>query len=122
MEYVDLSDFTRGYVDAIFFTENEDTLKDKGFKIFAPEALTRIIEDCTSFELSNVKLLDAAYSMNEYFTPASAGHDFWLTRNHHGAGFWDRDLGAIGDALTQKCQAFKEVYIYIGDDGRIYHD
>lgn len=28
-------------------------------------------------------------------------HDLWLTRNHHGAGFWDRGYPkAIGDKLT----------------------
>lgn len=32
---------------------------------------------------------------------ARAGHDLWLTRNGHGAGFWDRDLGELGDRLTK---------------------
>lgn len=24
------------------------------------------------------------------YDPTQVGHDLWLTRNHHGAGFWDR--------------------------------
>jgi hypothetical protein len=28
------------------------------------------------------------------------GHDFWLTRNRHGAGFWDGDY-ENGDAITE---------------------
>lgn len=28
------------------------------------------------------------------------GHDYYLTREGHGAGFWDRWLGALGDYLT----------------------
>lgn len=28
------------------------------------------------------------------------GHDLALTRNHHGAGFWDRGLGFSGDLLS----------------------
>ena len=28
------------------------------------------------------------------------GHDFYLTREGHGAGFWDRGLGELGDYLT----------------------
>ena len=28
-------------------------------------------------------------------------HDLWLTRNHHGAGFWDRGYGESGEHLTQ---------------------
>lgn len=31
----------------------------------------------------------------------SFGHDFYLTREGHGAGFWDRGLGELGDYLTQ---------------------
>jgi hypothetical protein len=35
-------------------------------------------------------------------------HDFWLTRNGHGAGFWDGDY-ENGDALTDICKDFGEV-------------
>lgn len=36
------------------------------------------------------------------------GHDFWLTRNHHGAGFWDGDY-KNGDVITAIVQKhFKE--------------
>lgn len=33
-------------------------------------------------------------------TPESFGHDFQLTRNGHGAGFWDRGYGEDGTYLT----------------------
>ena len=33
------------------------------------------------------------------------GHDFTLTRNHHGAGFWDRGYGPAGDRLTDYAHA-----------------
>ena len=44
---------------------------------------------------------------------SQAGHDFWLTRQHHGAGFWDRDESVYGEfatILTEKSQAFGEAY------------
>lgn len=47
------------------------------------------------------------------------GHDFTLTRNGHGVGFWDRGLGEVGDALTDLCETFGEVSAYVGDDGKI---
>ncbi|AEK10196.1 hypothetical protein FDI14_gp119 [Mycobacterium phage SirDuracell] len=31
---------------------------------------------------------------------AQFGHDFYLTRESHGAGFWDRGLGEPGEYLT----------------------
>ena len=50
-----------------------------------------------------------------------AGHDFWLTRNHHGAGFWDGDWPEPqATALTDAAHAFGERNLYLGDDGRIY--
>ena len=42
------------------------------------------------------------------------GHDFWLTRNRHGAGFWDR--GAAGpavDALVESSDAWGGVDLFI---------
>ena len=48
-------------------------------------------------------------------------HNFWLTRNHHGAGFWDGDYQKeVGEKLTKLSHDFGEVYLYVGDDGRLY--
>lgn len=50
-----------------------------------------------------------------------AGHDFALTRNGHGAGFWDGDLPeALGARLTEASKAAGECWPYIGDDGTVY--
>lgn len=48
------------------------------------------------------------------------GHDFWLTRNHHGAGFWDRGYGELGRRLTDACRPYGDCYLYVGDDGKVY--
>lgn len=50
------------------------------------------------------------------------GHDFWLTRNGHGAGFWDRGLGERGDWLTQQCKIFGGMSLVVGDDGKLYYE
>lgn len=52
-----------------------------------------------------------------------AGHDLWLTRNGHGAGFWDRGLDELGKRLASYCgwgTEFGEVNLYLGDDLKIY--
>jgi hypothetical protein len=50
-----------------------------------------------------------------------AGHDFWLTRNGHGAGFWDGDWPeSWGDRLTERSHTYGEVYLYLDDDDFIY--
>lgn len=38
--------------------------------------------------------------------PEFDGYDFFLTRNRHGAGFWDRGYGSRGDALTKLAHSF----------------
>lgn len=43
---------------------------------------------------------------------AQMGHDFSLTRNHHGAGFWDRGYGELGDWLTRCAQSFGSASLY----------
>lgn len=50
-----------------------------------------------------------------------AGHDFALTRNGHGAGFWDGDLPeALGQRLTAAAHAVGECWPYLGDDQSVY--
>jgi len=51
----------------------------------------------------------------------SPAHDFWLTRNGHGAGFWDGDY-ENGDVLTALAKEFPEVHLYPGVDGLIHHE
>lgn len=49
------------------------------------------------------------------------GHDFALTRNHHGTGFWDR--GAAGpavDAIVAACDEAGEVNVYVADQDGDY--
>lgn len=63
-----------------------------------------------------------SYNHGRYTDEELAGHDFWLTRNGHGAGFWDRselDKPTQG-RLTKAAHAFGNSDLYVGDDGRIY--
>jgi len=44
-------------------------------------------------------------------------HDFILTRNRHGSGFWDGDwVAPWGDQLTVLAQSFGELETYLDDD------
>lgn len=54
-------------------------------------------------------------------SPVVVAHDFWLTRNGHGAGFWDVDYPEeVGKALTELAHSFGSVDLYVGDDGLIH--
>lgn len=95
-----------------------------GTSDIAAETLARMAEDCRAFQRDNQDLLAQAfdlYSHNpEWSHDEQAGHDFWLTRNGHGAGFWDRGLGDIGRKLADKAHECGSFDLYIGDDGKVY--
>lgn len=89
----------------------------------ALEALTKMTADCERFQRENAGditsenlVYRSSYDINE-----RAGHDFWLTRSHHGAGFWNGDWREpAATKLTTAAHAYGECELYVGDDGRIY--
>jgi hypothetical protein len=70
-------------------------------------------DECESFARSNVRDLSG-------LDAAQVGRDFWLTRNRHGAGFWDSGLGDAGQRLTDAAHAYGSCDLYVGDDGKVY--
>lgn len=49
-------------------------------------------------------------------------HNFWLTRNGHGAGFWDgRFEDTLGKRLTTIAKSFGQFSLTVGKDGLIHH-
>ena len=81
----------------------------------APQTLKQMENEVSDFIESNEDLLIESGQSDEQI-----GHDFWLTRNGHGDGFWGRGLGAVGDELTKASKPYGEVCLYVGDDGLIY--
>ena len=58
--------------------------------------------DCISFVLTHFALL-AQVNLAQAF---QHGGDFYLTRNRHGAGFWDRGYGDVGKQLTEAAKIY----------------
>ena len=71
------------------------------------------LADWRQFISDNVKLFcQYLETMGaEYFGP-----DYWLTRNGHGVGFWDRGLDDLGDRLTERAESEGEKHVFINDD------
>src|SRR5208337_4573832 len=76
-------------------------------------------QDCEKFQNENRELLDAAWNQDGQ-DAFRQGHDFWLTRCGHGAGYWDGDYPTSGDGLTEASKSFGDVDLYVGDDDLIY--
>lgn len=85
----------------------------------ADETLKTMRADCDAFYAVSREAIDGAQLSRDAET--AAGHDFWLTRNGHGAGFWDGDWPEPqGAMLAEAAKAFGNVDLYVGDDGKIY--
>lgn len=143
---IDLDEFVRGYVEAALWTTSieadfanahnertgEDWAEDTGMLDFGltvddidPESLASMRADCAAFCEANAADLDAyceqrSYDSSQGSVSSYAGHDFLLTRNRHGTGFWDRGLGALGDRLTEASKPYGETYLYVGSGDLIY--
>jgi hypothetical protein len=119
---IKLDRFTQAYVECALWSSTDDDGEplDRRFSVedIAPDALAEMVEDCAAFQKNNAR--DLQIAAIHLPTPDHCGHDFWLTRNRHGAGFWDRGLGLIGGRLTDAAHAAGEVDLFVGDDGKIH--
>lgn len=120
MNRADLDEFTRAYIEAMIWcgVDKNGDLEATDYEVedVATEELEKIVADCQKFQTENAADIAGHESQ--------AGHDFWLTRNHHGAGFWDRpevygkDKEA-GERLTKAALAYGELHPY-DHFGQIY--
>ena len=114
---MDLNSFINAYIEAALWS----TPDDMGYPVaerfdsahLNDTALKTIREDCAKFCKQQAEEL-------AYLDARQCGHDFWLTRNGHGAGFWDRGLGERGKRLSAAAHAFGEQNLVVGDDGKLY--
>lgn len=67
----------------------------------ASETLERMKADCARFQAENADDIAA--------DPERAGHVFWLTRNHHGCGFWEPGDWPDDVAEDRECRPTHDV-------------
>lgn len=116
--------FVRGYLKCALWSSHDET--DDGEPLdthhdeddIHPDTLMRMRQECEDF-------ITAAGGLLEGSIASQAGHDFWLTRNGHGTGFWDRAPDAYpndveGKELTSLAHSFGERDLYVGDDHKIH--
>lgn len=111
--------FFEAYVEAALWSSHDaasgDNFDSYSNKDLSPEARMEMYGDCVKFWLRNRRLIGRQVTQ--------AGHDFWLTRNGHGAGFWDRPDDVwpkeTRDLLTAEAHKFREQSLY-SHYGQIY--
>jgi len=117
--------FTDAYLTCLAWSSTDDAMSDRHAELtleeLEPDSRAALVADCVAF------YADQAELWADGWTDEQAGHDFALTRNGHGAGFWDRyyDGGpndAAGDQLTDACRPYGTAELYELDDGRIGYE
>lgn len=73
------------------------------------ETIQQLTLELKDFITANQAIID---KLPEHYSTTDLAHDFVLTRNGHGAGFWDRGLGHIGDLLTEACKPYGPFELY----------
>ena len=124
IQSADFAAFLAGYVDALLWSSTDTTADGEGVNLDDFELSTtgadKCRADCLDFFTANHADLTTAADCDGY-SWAHAGLDFALTRNGHGAGYWDGDLPEeTGERLTEASEAAGEACAYIGDDGDVY--
>ncbi len=129
MTAIQLDQFTRAYVECALWSSTDNADDQGGEPLdanydagdIAEETLASMAADCEAFQRDNQADLD-----NCDLSLDRQGHDFWLNRNGHGAGFWDegyRKDASVNEALNRLSEASKvygSVDLYVGDDGKIH--
>ena len=126
--------FTYAYITCALWSSTDDDGEplDNGRDVddIAPDALAEMQRDCAAFYAANAAHIHCEGAPQAKDDPtasesereaAMAGHDFWLTRTGHGAGFWDGDWPMpYADLLDKAAQAAGTCDLYVDDDGMIY--
>lgn len=111
-EYLDA--FFEGYTECAKWcgieaeTPNRDEAKEMDI---TTRSLASMRKDCVAFVRANWAdlLTDLA---DGHFSAGHHGHDFWLTRNRHGAGFWENP-GAHNQRLSDAAKAYGDSGLHV---------
>lgn len=101
--------------------EIDTNLDDSEFSnhTFTLDAMRQIVKDCEKF-MDDELFYEAFYESSNDISQIA--HDFWLTRNRHGSGFWDGDYPKeLGEKLTEFSHSFGEVNV-VPSEGKFHYE
>ena|SRR6266446_4390376 len=112
-------DFTRGYFEAMewLLQDEVDRAKLRGF---TRAAILKGLLDCETFRIANYDDL-AEYRRITGLGEQSAGCDFFLSRNGHGTGFFDRGMDLVFGRLQIAAKHAGATHEDVSPSGWIYH-
>ena len=112
----DVRTFLSGYWGAVDFTASDsdgEPIDASARHELPAETVADMEETATDFLQAQWVWLHSCDDLSD------AGHDFHLTRNRHGAGFWDGDWGELGDRLTEAAKVYGSCEVCQFEDGSL---
>jgi len=118
-----LSEFVAGYVECALWLARDNQSYEpldldvhEWFGSVPADVLAEMRADCEAFFAS----AEEEGWLEDERSAHRAGHDFFLTRNRHGAGFWDGDW-AHGDELTELAHPYGTQELIVDEEtGRMW--
>ena len=106
--------FSDAYMEAVYFTDfGPDSEFDEAD--LSRETDEHMRQEARSFfRKYSGSIMDYPEGLTQ------AGHDFWYTRNGHGAGFWENAGDPSADKLDRASRVYGPVDLYLGDDGEVH--
>lgn len=122
--HISLDEFTESYLECLLGTATmatedgdlQEAPRDLEWENISPEDLGEVFMDCRNFQDAHGEMFEDR--------EAAAGHDFCLTRNGHGAGFFDGDWPEPeGSKLTEDSRPYgtQGVMVYLDPETGVQH-
>jgi hypothetical protein len=131
MRKIDIEEMTKGFDLCLKWSSNYE------FDEYTIEGLEDYETDPQNYKEMEIACTDFIDNLPEHWIKAlpdqysdqRLGHDFALTRNGHGAGFWDRDElkidingSLLSDLLTSYAENWEDIFSYIDDNDYVGFD
>lgn len=115
----DLTEMVQSYAETALWSSTDESRDDGGDPLddnysiddIDNAAFAEMVSECESFRDCQAGLLADV-------SPSEAGHNFWLSRNGHGAGFFDSGA-EHADALQKATKPYGSVNLYV-HDGKVH--
>lgn len=115
-------EMSKGYLEAaewigLVEDADRDALEQSVAARWSDDSLREAREDCEAFGAHAQSECPQEWERYvEEHGLAQAGHDFYLSRNGHGAGFFDRGRGRGYPGLQRVAETFGSAYVWYDDE------
>ena len=113
----DVNKILNSYLETAIWAEESDENDLQGKTIQDIDKNSKANSAIEIYQFLQKAQQEASDELNTYDEEA-IGHNLWLSRNGHGAGFFDDN----NDKLQNLARNMKPVDIYLGNDNKIYID